>query len=251
MVLGAVCIPQEPFDEQEVIKVCQRLYDQTDFKDYRTKNENRDNDRYRRKAIDIPGIPELLEDRRPEIEHQAERFNNFIEGDNQKIRTVARDESDAAKKSAQLVENTLYYMQTDFDNETGGVEHEAIRNSIDQATAKGVGILHLEFASNWANQISGKKITSAQELLSAFDLGEDGFNKNPFILTSPDVGATAWEPNKSIVCELGEKQVSALQELGDKGIDEYLAKYPDGITSDTVEENTKSENMVKTYHLET
>lgn len=199
--------------------------------------------------MSIPGIPELLEDRRPEIQYQSKLFNNFIEGANQKIRTIARDESDAAKKSAQLVENTLYYMQDDFENETGGIEHEAIPNSIDQATSKGIGILHLEFAQDWANLLVGKKIDSAEELLAAFNLGEEGFTKNPFVLTSPDVNATAWPADKSRVSELGEKQASALFELGNEDIDEYLAKY--GFTSDMMEESVKTDHMVKTYHLET
>lgn len=245
-------MPQEPLSANEVIEVCQALWEQNDFREWRSINDNRDGIRFRRPTspVDIPGIPEKLEDKRSVLEHQVERFNNYMDGANLKLRATAKDDSDAAKQAAQRVENGGYAIIGEFSSVRSNTVYAAHRRAIDQTTAKGCGVRHLEFAPHWSSMLSGGKFKDLAKMLSALKI-EDGFTQNPYVITCPSLGAVGFEPDQSMVCELGEKKLSSLQSIGNKEVSDYLGKHPEGLTSETEEENTRSEPTAKTYHLET
>ncbi len=245
-----VFIPQEPFNAEDVIKVCERLKT-FDFEDWAQVNENRDRMRYRRGTVDIPGIPEKMEDLRPDIEHQAERFNNWIGGADIKIATTAKGDSPADKSAAQKDENAFYYYYSYFVSHRSNLIFAADRRADDQTTTKGCGIRHLAFATDWKRRLLGKKIDTVEQLLSEFELGEDGFTSSPFMLECPDLEATFWPPDQSMFAEIGVRQLSALETLNNKDLSEYIREH--GFTSETMEEfgEQDSENTAKTYHLET
>ncbi len=213
--------------------------------------ENRDDIRFRRGLIDIPGIPELLEDRRSDIGHQAARFVNYIGGANEDVSVSARDDTPAAKEAAQRVENGFFFMVKDFSSQRSNVVYAADRRADDQQVTKGVGIRHLAFAQEWRSKLFGKQLGSTGGILDALELDEDGFTSNPFVIECPDVEATFWEPDFSIVCEMGVKLISALEALNEEEIGDYLLKYPEGIVSETIQEFDKPNNSVRTFHLET
>lgn len=232
------------------------MRDQQDFQDWLIVNQNRDDLRFRRRQVDIPGIPEKLEDLRSDIEHQIERFNNYMDGANRKIRVTARDNTDKALVAAQKVENGFYAMMDDFASQRSNIAISAYRRAIDQTTAKGVGIRHLAFAQEWRTKLFGKRLKGADDILKALDLGPEGFRSNPYVIEAPDVEAVFWEPDQSMFAEVGVKKISALRDLGDEDIAEYLNTYPEGITSETMDRRSRYNLVlpgphVRTFHLET
>ena len=243
-------MPSEPYEAEDAIKVGERLKTR-DFEDWAEVNRNRDDMRYRRKGIDIPGIPEKMEDRRPDVEHQAERFNNYIDGAKLRLKATAKSDSSTDVSSAQKAENALYYYAYDFSSQRSNLAYAADRRATDQTTTKGCGIRHLAFAPDWRRKLVGKRIKTVAKLLEAFELGEGGFTSSPFVLECPDLEATYWNRDLSVFAEIGVRELSAVEALNDKGVGEYLKQYGN-LVSETIDEHGKpTENTVKTYHLET
>lgn len=243
-------MPQEPFSADDVIKVCERLKNQQDFRAWETTNHWRDARRYLRIGVSIPGIPELLEDRRSDIEHQIERFDNYIDGADFSVSVAARDKSQAAVEAAQKMENAFYYIISEFASQRTNMTYAADRRAIDQQVSKGAGIRRLDFAPKIRKALFGQQITDAADLAKILASVEEEFKRNPFVIECPDLEATFWNQDHSVFAEVGEKEVTALSELSGSA-EEYIQKYKGGFTSETMKEHEKSEHVIKTYHLET
>ena len=247
---GAVSIPQEPFTAEEVIAVCERLKQRQDFTTWESTNENRDARRYRRWGIDIPGIPEKMEDRRPDIQYQITSFVNHFDSANLKIRVNAREDSDKAIESAQKVKNAFYFIGDDFSSQRPSQLYAGHRRAMDLQVAKGCGPRHLDFSKEIRAALFNQKLDDAAGLNRVLSGVEEAFKRNPWVIECPDLEALRWDPDLSTVAEVGEKQISALKEVSDLELREYLLRYP-GFVSETMQENAKVEDVARTYHLET
>ena len=246
-VKGASPMPSEPYTSQQVVDICEEMAKRSDFRAWHNKNTERDDIRYRRTPINIPGISEKLEDQRSDAEAHIGLFNNYLDRARLNVSVLAKGDSDADIASAQRVEDIIVAMWQDWIRRRSNALYAADRRATDQQTAYGCGIRHLEFVPDIYEKLFRKQIKNADELKAA--IGE-GFVGNPLVLSAPDINATYWTDDLSRFCENGKKRLATMRSLAED--DAELLKYlPEAITSETIEENTSDENMVRTYHLET
>ena len=240
-------VPSEPYDEHEVRSICETMSLRQDFVAWHDKNTERDDIRYRRTPINIPGIAEKLEDQRSDAEAHIGLYNNYLDRARLNVSVLAKGDGEADTASAQRVEDILYAMWQDWIRRRSNALYAADRRATDQQTAYGCGIRHMEFVPDIYEKLFRKQIKNAAELKAA--IGK-GFVGNPFVLSSPDINATFWDDDLSRVCEKGEKRLAAMRDLAE-GDEELLRYLPEAIVSETMEEGISPENTVKTYHLET
>lgn len=248
----------EPYTADQVRRICQKMWDQPGFAEWRLRNEERKLLLTREKPVNILGISTILEWRSPALEHHAQLYDNYLDGADIEISVIARDDTPSALKGASNTEDFLNALFFDFKRRQSNRFYAPDRRRIGQATRYGCGISRLDFADGIRQLLAGKHIKDKDEMRAAIreklERGEDAspaFSSNPFVDVTPDLDACAWEPDLDAFCEIGDKKIS-----------DIIAAYPDLeddprallLTSETMEEYAQTgtyDKLCKVYHLET
>lgn len=253
----------EPFDAETVVRICESLKDEPGFQQWRTRTRTRERLRFREERVQIEGIAQQLEDLSPAANEHGDRYNNRLDAAPINIRVFARDAEHVGQ--AENVENFFYALYHDLTRRSTSHFYGTDRRSIDQQTFYGLGILHLDFADNVKRKLFKKQPQNTAELLKL--LPEVRFIKNPFVLECPDLSATFWEPDFSVVCEVGEVTIShvltAYEDLEFSQTDGWEWVTSETMAEDDFSATTSNSNVsrssyqeswdetAKRYHLET
>lgn len=243
----------EPFSPEQVKEVSRRLYDQSGFSEWRTRQQNRHDLRFRLHPVNIRGLGGKLEDRSPAILEHGLRYINRFDAAKRDIEVFERSSEPAAQKAAQKIEDFSYAVWEDWDRRRTSHLYAPARRRLNQQVFDGCGILRLGFAPGILQHLFGEALDDAEEmkkLLIEAKFGTNGFN--PFVLECPDLGACAWEQNLSRATELGEVTVSDVLGWQDGlGYDSQRG-FHERRTSDTMQEfESWWDDKAYIYHLET
>jgi hypothetical protein len=205
--------------------------------------------RHRLTKVEIRGISEKLEDLSSAADDHAALYANHLDNADLILQVSARHQSKVMM--AQDIENYLYAFYYDMRRRRTGQSYAADRRALDQQAAYLCGIRKLSWSTDVKQILFGKAVTTSEDLQKALgDIVETGFTENPFVIECPSLTATFWEPDLSIVCEVGQRKLASIIE---DSPDLDFKKYGwDVITSDTMDEYAIGhEPMVDVYHLET
>lgn len=229
----------------EAWNLAQQLYDQPAFSDWRNMNELRHDLIYRTEPVSIDGIPQLLEDRRSDLEVHATRFIERFSAAKRKIAVASLSQKPKPTQMAQDTEN--FYMSMFADWESGSDYHvDSPRTlSIGGMVYYGPAVVRLDWCSRIRDEL--RSYTSADKLTAELDKLLKEFNGNPFELHWPHWGAFFHEPDFSIMGEKGQATVSSL--LRNYGGDDDVRGH---LTSGTQKEYESDwQETVDVVHLET
>ena len=208
-------------------------------------NELRHDLIYRWQSVDIEGIPQLLEDRRSDLEvHGGHYIDRFIAA-KRRLQVSSLKDNPASIKRAQEGENFGYALFADW--ESGSDYHVDVPRTtgVGEMAFYGLLCIRLDFCKRIRNELGSYK--DADKLSQALDKIMKGFTINPFEVICPHWGTFFFEPNFETVGEKGEATTAQLLKLYPD--DDDLRKY---LTSGTLyEQNSDYTEQVAVYHLET
>ena len=248
-------IPQEPYDAEQVRRICDAMRNQQGFQLwYQTINANRRLLRFREQGVEIQGISQKLEDPSPAIDVHVTRYVNRIVAAETIFEVSARSGDTKAINSAQVVEDFYYTLFSDMLRQQAGFMPSPYRRHIDDMAAYGAGFLNPAFAKHVREALPSGVYADVDELVKELKDSEafkEGFTKNPFVIECPVLETVFFEPDLSVVCEVGQRTVSSL--LHSYGGLDYNANIGfSDLTSDTLPENTNDwDDLADYYHLET
>ena len=236
-------MPNEPYKAEEVIQLAKALQDQPGFHDRQGVMENWDALRWRKMRVDILGISGKLESLTPGIAANVDRYRNRMFSASITISVAPKSTSPEDTNAAQHVENYFYRSFHDFAAEPS--EEEAL----DYQTWAGCGIRHPEWSTDVLKKLTGVKTGSIEVLRATIQEGmEKGFDGNPFQIIVPHPQQVYWEPDLSVVAEVGIVKVrTAIQSYPDD-----KTKIED-LVSPTMPDADRGvwNEMLDYYHLET
>ena len=243
----------EPFDEQQIKNVCESLRKQPGFNHwYNVLNANREKIRFMELPTAIEGIGEQLEDLSPEADVHGTWFVNRIQGAEPTLEVAARSPSSSDATKAQRVEDWNYAFLHDLMRQRAHDIVAPYRRHLDDMAFKGLGILHLALSPTVRAKLRDKTPKDVEELVAQAEAAfKKGFEENPFIVECPVLETVFFEPDLSVVCEVGERTVSQVLAAYD-GLSYEPNIGFDWTTSDTMPEYENAwTEKVTYYHLET
>lgn len=201
----------------------------------------------REEAVKIGGITQQLEARTPGLNANRNRYRNRFSAAKINISVAARGTGIKERDAAQRAENAFFRFYFDFVRKRTAAVFAPDDRAEDFAVWAGVGVRNLEWADDVKEKLGTKKLDNLAALKSM--LG-DGFQGNPFALHAPHPMQVFYEPDFSVVCEVGEKKIASLLTAFDQ--DDFERFVFGDETSDTVPlDEALWDEMWKFYHLET
>lgn len=223
---------------------------QTGFTDFAQKNRNREALLEREIAVNLQGVSQTIESRSPILEVHSTEFTNELDGADLYLQVAARGSEERDIGRAQTVEDFDYAIYNDWTRRRTMRYYAPKRRALGQMVDFGLGILHLDFAPENRKLLYGKQVETVEDIIVALDAGK-GFKQNMLIIECPDINAVFWEPDFSMVGEVGERTVSQVLAAYD-GLD--YDNEREFFTSETMEEFSGQDwwdRTCKVYHLET
>jgi len=236
-------VPDEPYKAEEVIELAKALQDQPGFQERQGIMENWDALRWRKMPVNILGISGKLEYLTPGIAAAVDRYRSRMFSATITISVAPKSTKLEDKNAAQRAENYFYRSFHDFAAET--TEEEAL----DFQAWAGCGIWHPDWSRDVMKKLTGVKTGSIEELRSTIQEGmEKGFDGNPFQMISPHPQQVYWEPDLSVVAEVGEVKVRTAVDM----YEEHETKITD-LVSAVMPDEAESiwKETLEYYHLET
>lgn len=236
-------IPDEPYKPNEVIDLAKSLQDQPGFHERQGIMQNWDALRWRKMPVNILGISGKLEYLTPGIAANVDRYRSRMFSATITISVAPKSTKQEDVNAAQRAENYFYRSFHDFASET--TEEEAL----DFQSWAGCGIWHPDWSPDVMKKLTGVKTGSIEELRGTILEGvEQGFDGNPFQITVPHPQQVYWEPDFSVVAEVGIVKVRTAVD----SYPEHEAKIID-LVSPTMRESDQSvwNETLTIYRVET
>src|SRR3990167_6685137 len=185
------------------------MRNQPGFQAWHALNVNRQKLRYRELPTEIAGISTKLEDLSPAADVHVTRYVNAIQDAEIILEIAARGTSDTARNAAQRAENFSYTFLNDIRRQRAGGVLAPYRRHLDDMAALGAGFLHIAFAPEIRKLLFRKSFSNVDDLVAALEVVyKQGFTQNPFVVECPAPETVFFEPDLSVVAEIGDRKIS-------------------------------------------